>query len=305
MKYHQVVEKTNGVIDHFPDWRLTVRQIFYRLVSPPHQIIPNTRSSYNVFNKILTKARTVGDVNWERIEDSGQEELKWGYNIVASSPKGYVQWLFNKIEAEDHWVYFWKDQSQYIEVWVEKKALSPFFASVCESYQVAVLPLRGNSSFTSIMEAIEHRFPYNKPTVILLFTDHDPSGLNIPKELGERFKEYDRHDLDISIKRIALTSDQVKQFNLAPNPTKRSDSKSPSYFDTYGETCWELDAIPPNDLEKIISQAIEHEIDGNIWFPTKDRFDREKHAIADSIAPYKPELNKIKEGIQMEIERRL
>ena len=305
MKYHQVVQKTNEVIDNFPKLRLTVRQIFYRLVSPPYQIIPNTRSAYNTFDRILTKARAVGDVNWERIEDSGRVELKRGSNIIAPSPKGYVQWLFDEIKEGYHMVDFLKDQPRYIEAWVEKKALSPFFASICGDYCITVFPSRGHSNFTSIMEAIEHRFPDDKPTIILLFTDHDPSGLEIPRDLDERFKEYDHHGHDISIKKIALTSDQVKQFNLAPNPTKSSDSGFPSYVEKYGEFCWELDAIPPNDLREIILRAFEHEIDQDIWITTFNRLQKERQVIADAIAPFKNLFDKIKESIQNEVEKKL
>lgn len=56
MKYKEVVLLVNDILDQY-DFALTVRQIYYRLISDPYILFQNTRSNYNGFDRILTKAR--------------------------------------------------------------------------------------------------------------------------------------------------------------------------------------------------------------------------------------------------------
>jgi len=47
--------------------RLTLRQLFYQLVSK--DIIPNTQREYKNLGTILSKARLAGMVDWDAVED--------------------------------------------------------------------------------------------------------------------------------------------------------------------------------------------------------------------------------------------
>ena len=61
MKYPEVVSLVNKILDEYD--QATIRQIYYRLVSPPYQYMDNTRSMYCSFDGMLTKAREDGEVN--------------------------------------------------------------------------------------------------------------------------------------------------------------------------------------------------------------------------------------------------
>ena len=74
MRYAEVVRASNEVVAQY-DIRLTVRQIYYRLVSPPYQLFENTAGNYKGFDRILTRAREKGDVDWTRIEDRARTVL--------------------------------------------------------------------------------------------------------------------------------------------------------------------------------------------------------------------------------------
>jgi hypothetical protein len=89
----------------------------------------------------------------------------------------------------------------------------------------------------------------DKPLVILYVGDYDPSGMFMSEvDLPERFLKYGGDHIEL--KRIALTSDQVR--NLPSFPAKRKDPRYRWFIENYGRTCWELDALDPNDLRTLL-----------------------------------------------------
>ncbi|MDE1767269.1 MAG: hypothetical protein KGI27_13510 [Thaumarchaeota archaeon] len=139
-------------------------------------------------------------------------------------------------------------------------------------------PSRGYSSFTKVYEAINKRFSLygDRPITILHFSDHDPSGLNMTEDIQSRLYRYGSH---AKVKRIALTYTQVRQFGLEPMPTKMSDSRWREYSIQYGNQCWELDALPPNELQNIIRDAIKGHVDVSRWNKTFKEIEKEKQSL--------------------------
>jgi len=272
LKYGAIVRAVRDVIDQYVE-RLTIRQIYYRLISPPYQLFANTASNYKRLVKMLTRAREEGDINWRRIEDRARNT--YGGDYGYGSVEEYVK---SRIESFKDCYYsrrMWDDQPRYVEVWLEKDALTSLFTSVADKYRVLVYPSRGYSSFTRVMEAIEDRFNLKdgKKVVVLHFSDHDPSGLDMTRDIRMRLMRYGASN--VTVKRIALTIEQVKALNLAPNPTKKTDPRARWYVDSYGDRCWELDAVEPNTLRDIVAKAIEAYIDKDVWNKTVERSKRE------------------------------
>ena len=286
MKYQQIVEAVNKIIAEY-SVKLTVRQIYYRLVSPPFQIIPNTQTAYKGFDKILTRAREKEDVDWQRIEDRARRTIG-GEGSCFEDPFEYVDWLSNENSSKYYSKYFWEDQPQYIEVWVEKDALASIFDQACEDYRVVIFPSRGYSSFTKVMEACQ-RFPGDKTIKILHFTDHDPSGLDMTADIEKRFEEYYG---EVEIERVALTIEQVKMLDLPPNPTKSADARTPKYEAQYGSGCWELDSVPPNTLSQWIKEAVENEIDDELWDETEAQIDHDRSMLNEALKSAKTSFGK-------------
>jgi hypothetical protein len=79
--------------------------------------------------------------------------------------------------------------------------------------------------------------------VVLHLGDHDPSGLDMTRDLRDRLSLYSRAAVDVQ--RVALNMDQVGVFNPPPNFAKESDKRFEAYRRQYGDQCWELDALPP------------------------------------------------------------
>jgi hypothetical protein len=56
----------------------------------------------------------------------------------------------------------------------------------------------------------------------------------------------------VEVRRIALTMDQVRQYDPPPNPAKLTDSRATRYIEEYGYDSWELDALEPAVLADLI-----------------------------------------------------
>ena len=222
------------------------------------------------------KARENSEVDDTRIEDRARQVLKGesGFPDRDQFVDAVKSWF--KSYGERYKANLWADQDSFVEVWVEKDALSALIHQAAEPYRVTVCPARGYSSYTYIKRvAIDGRFSdVDKPIIILYLGDHDPSGLQMTQDLENRFAKYGEPEgLDITVKRIALTIDQVKKYRLIPNPTKFADPRSRSYVSQFGDECWELDAIEPRELQRIVKQAVEEQMDLEAW---KTRLGRKK-----------------------------
>jgi len=261
MRYAELVACINEILGQYP-FPLTVRQIHYRLVAGYRQ--PNVRSTSNTLSRQLVKARERGDVDETRIEDRSREFLGGDYGF--DSPENFVKAIFDDMTPERYARKMWSNQPQFVIVWIEKDALSRVVSRITDQYRVLTAPSRGYASYSYIKDAIR-RLPSDKPVVVLHFADHDPSGIDMTRDLERRFKRYLPYSFksDLEVRRVALTHDQVLRYGLKPNPTKRADTRSGAYEAQYGNQCWELDAIEPNELQRIVNTTVETFIDVDKW----------------------------------------
>ncbi len=104
---------------------------------------------------------------------------------------------------------------------------------------------------------------------ILHLGDHDPSGIDMTRDITDRlytFLSGDGYNAeDLTIKRIALNMDQIRQYNPPPNPAKITDSRATGYIRIFGPESWELDALEPTVLNGLIVPEIRSRIDADMW----------------------------------------
>lgn len=291
MKYAVLVPLVNEILSQYPTMRLTLRQIYYRLVAVHNY--PNKRSSYNQLSSQLVTAREKGEVNENRIEDRTRSFLGGIVGLIPTSEGSSRVSIFDQgwrdsdtfIETVketffDYWNYYvrdlWLDQEQFVVVWVEKDALSRVVSDSCDKYRVITAPSRGYASYSYIRKATT-LLPKDKPTVVLHFSDHDPSGLDMTRDLGNRFYRYTQKK--VTIERIALTYDQVKEYDLTPNPTKMADTRARDYVEQYGEGCYELDAIEPEELQRLVKEAILKHLDEDQWKESLKQEEEQKQEL--------------------------
>lgn len=284
MNYQETVTAMNGVIAQY-DMALTLRQIYYRLVAAG--LIPNRRTAYNGLSAQLVKAREAREVDERRIVDRSRSTIDRAFDSPQDFFEAAVWTCENRFFRR-----FWTTQDVYVEAWVEKDALSQVIAGAVEGLNTIVAPSRGYSSFSYVRDACR-RFERNRgdadQVVILHLGDHDPSGLDMTRDLRERFVSYSyEFDFRVEVKRIALTFDQVQERDLIPNPTKIQDPRAQGYIDQYGDECWELDAIEPDELVGMVEEAVRDEItDPDAWDEIKAQDERERKEIQKAVVELK------------------
>jgi hypothetical protein len=263
MKYLELVTAVNHIMANYTV-RLTLRQVYYRLVAVG--LIANTRSNYTQLSSQLVKARENGDVG--DLEDRSRRID----DVSFDSPESFIETC--RYTLEQRYVRrFWDSQPVYCEVWIEKDALSQVLAEAVYPFNTIVAPSRGYSSYSYLQEAANriNRHGNGKLVKILHFADHDPSGIDMSRDLQDRLVKY-CSGYEIEVRRIALTYDQVRDYNLIPNPVKQADGRSSAYIRQYGDQCWELDAVEPNELIALCEAAIEMLItDEDAWKDIKKR----------------------------------
>jgi hypothetical protein len=255
--------------------RMTLRQIYYRLVAKT--LIPNNLNSYKNLSRILVGARERGEISANIMEDRGREVIggDWGYD----SPEDFIESKIRGLEGawSGYTRAMWENQPEYIEVWVEKDALSRLVSGATDGYRIKTCVGRGYSSYTYVNDAVQRmNAQSDKDCTIIYLGDMDPSGLDITRDLGRRLEEY---GADVTIRRIALTPEQIKQYKLPPAPVKTSDARAEKYVAKHGKDVWELDALEPTVLKDIIKAEVVKHIDSDAWEAVRERIVEERDVV--------------------------
>jgi len=116
------------------------------------------------------------------------------------------------------------------------------------------------------MRLLRYRQGGQEP-IILHFGDHDPSGLDMTRDIGDRLELFMEHHgyNPPEIRRLALNMDQVNFYNPPPNPAKMTDSRYAGYTQKYGDESWELDALSPEVIIDLIRDEINKIRDQELW----------------------------------------
>jgi hypothetical protein len=97
----------------------------------------------------------------------------------------------------------------------------------------------------------------DKPTKIIHLGDHDPSGIDMTRDIQERLNMFTGTEGGfVQVKRIALNYDQIELYRPPANPAKNTDSRFQDYYKKFGGECWELDALEPSVIVNLIQNTI-------------------------------------------------
>jgi len=277
---NDIIRAVNEILREY-NMPLTLRQIYYRLVAM--NLIENKLNSYKALSRMLVEAREKGLVPEHMIEDRARSTHggDWGYR----SPEQFVQGEVS--DFKECWQRYtrplWETQGSYIEVWVEKDALSRLVSDVADRFRVKTCVGRGYSSYTYVRDAVNRFKPMcEKVCTILYFGDHDPSGLDITRDLGRRMSDYGAPFVDI--RRVALLPEQIERYDLPPAPVKMSDVRSAAFIKEHGTGVVELDAVEPKELQRMIHDAIRSEINIEEWNRVVNKIDVEQEQVRESIS---------------------
>jgi hypothetical protein len=266
-----VIERASAICEEYAGqgYSLTLRQLYYRFVAA--DAIPNTQQSYKRLGSIVNDGRMAGLIDWNHIEDRGRNATTpWGYD----SPDHAIRSL-----ANGYHINFWLGQPEYVEVWVEKEALIDVVSRACGIRDAAHFACKGYVSQSEMWGAAMRLRRWErrgKTTHIIHLGDHDPSGLDMTRDIRDRLSLFGS---EVTVKRIALNMDQIEQYQPPPNFAKVTDSRYTDYQAEYGDDSWELDALEPAVLDTLIGEEIETHIDEELWSRANARLERERLSL--------------------------
>ena len=171
---------------------------------------------------------------------------------------------------------------------MEKDALYPAVTQIADRYRVKVYQARGYSSYSQVYEAAKEFESANLS--VIYFSDFDPLGENMPRDVKERLEKYGAGQF--TLKKLALTREQVRDYGLPPMPAKKSDPRFKAFAESHGDRAVELDALPPDELEKIIVKEIQNHIDAKTWNKDLEKIKKEKKKVKRLIQRLVEKLNK-------------
>lgn len=235
---------------------LTTRQVYYQLVAK--DLIPNNIKSYNRIQRIISEGRKAGLIDWGMIVDRTRSVR---VNSHWNSPAQVVRSAAYSFAIDK-----WENQPNYIEVMVEKEALAGILRPVCREVDIPFTANKGYSSDSAMYRAgkrIERRRNEGKEIYILYLGDHDPSGIDMDRDIIERLQMFS--GVDLELKRLALLMRQINEMDVPENPAKTSDSRYDGYVVEFGTSSWELDAVEPQELARIVEDAVVALRDEDIW----------------------------------------
>lgn len=178
-----VIEKARQICDDYraQGYDLTLRQIYYQFVA--RDWLPNRQSEYKRLGSILNDARLAGKLDWTAMVDRTRNLMALPHFNDPSARLSAAAQTYN--------IDLWAPQPTRIEVWVEKDALVGILNAVCPNHDVAYFSCRGYTSQTEVWGAAQRIGTYlaaGQNVVLLHLGDHDPSGLDMTRDITDRLK---------------------------------------------------------------------------------------------------------------------
>ena len=245
---------------------MSLRQIHYALLNDPplcHASKPkshyrNDRQSYAKLSDLLIRARLEGHAPLNAIDDETRRITLWDVHPETTSFVRREIGGFLKGFARD----LLQSQPNHIEIVGEKKTLGTILKPVASEFCVPMTLGGGYCSYPPRRD-IDRRFRASGKTklVLLLLSDFDPDGMSIAESFAQSMKR-DFGIKSIHAVRIALTPEQVKSHRLPSKmKAKLGSSQHDKFVDKYGDDVFELEALAPEALQRVLREAIESVLD--------------------------------------------
>jgi hypothetical protein len=226
---------------------MTVRQVFYQ--ASVRGVVEKSEYGYSRVQIALVNMRRAGVLPYGHITDNTRRGIQLrAYNSIQEALEDTAKFYRRRL---------WTAADCYVEMWLEKDALAGVIEDITLDYDVPLMVSRGYASLSFLYSAAQAITHHKKPAFIYHFGDHDPSGVNAAEKIEETLRDL-APDAEIHFERVAVTSGQIKFWNLPTRPTKTSDSRSKNWS---GGDSVELDAIKPSDLRELVRDVIEGHID--------------------------------------------
>lgn len=231
--------------------RMSVRQLFYQLVTRGH--IEKTEQGYRRMADVTVQLRRSGELPYAMIVDGHRDRQNAHINTLD-----HALAMWHNAYRRDLWL----DQTDSVEVWCEKDALSGIIAPICYEYRVTYVAVRGFASVSLLYDSAQAMIASGRHTHLYYFGDHDSSGRIISDAVST---ELHALGAPVTVRRMAIEPHHIAEYDLPTRPNKTSDSRHDRFVANYGDAAVELDALPPSVLTDLVRQCIVAHIDPLKW----------------------------------------
>jgi hypothetical protein len=226
---------------------ITVRGVFYQ--AEVRELVEKTEKGYDRVQRRLVKLRRDGPIPYGYITDSSR--MVQGHNRYRGIES------FQSAMASLYHRDYWAAEPDHVEVWIEKDALAgTIYRTVVDEWGLDLYVNRGFTSVSYLYSAAENITAIGKPAHIYILSDFDPSGKCAKDKVAEGLRELVDRSVKVRVYDLAVTKQQIEQWNLPSRPTKTSDTRSRKFVAEHGDRSVELDAIRPDRLRELVGNAI-------------------------------------------------
>ncbi|MFI5808355.1 hypothetical protein [Streptomyces sp. NPDC051561] len=275
IRWPVVVDRAREIVDGYAPLKVTLRQVMYRLAS--EGTLAHTPSMYRHLSAHLAQARREG--RFPDLIDTLRE--------VHAAPSWPHATTFVR-EAADWFALDRTHGQQPLYVAAEKDSLRQQLTGWLKDTGIPVLVVRGFAS-QSYADVVRERTARKGRATLLWCGDFDASGAAIQEDWVRRTA-----GCWSEVHRVLLTREQALAHRLPPTEGKRGDPRWPAFARIHGLDAdrpvqWELEALPPEELQRLVLAAVEPYIDRAVLADQVAREDEQRRALAAFFARWNAE----------------
>ena len=242
LDWSAILVRAAGIVESY-DTGVTLRQLFYRLVAA--EVLPNTVQAYKSLSSKSAAARRAG--SFPALIDRTRNIHRYQTFAGPHQAQRWLSLIYRRDRTEG--------QEVALYLGVEKNGIVEQLEAWFGDLGIPILALGGYSSQSYVDEVVADVSAQDRPAVLIYAGDHDPSGEDIDRDFCARAGCFDH------VVRVALNAAQVVEYDLPPQPGKKTDTRARSFVERHGELIQvELDALPPEVLRELYADAI-----GQFW----------------------------------------
>ena len=284
-----------------------LRGLHYALVSTPElpampdgEPYRNTADCWIWLQSVANKARWLGAVRFEDIVDERN-----------AAPLIHTEWAeenSTRVDLEDGTANLWlpysieailprvkveltRPRQAYRLVFIgEKQSLEQVLLPIAQTYRAELVLPTGELSTTLLYGIAKRAAEDGRPCRVFYLSDFDPTGFHMPIEVSRKLQALvdDRFpELDVQVRRCALTAKQVQRLGLPSTPMKETERRADRWRERFGVEQTEIDALAtlrPNDLTRIVKKAIAPYWDRTLSARTLEAHDEAQRQASNVLA---------------------